>query len=222
MDFLIATHNMKKRAELQRILSPLGVNVLTADEAGIVLTDVEETGTTFEENAFLKADSGCRESGMPCIADDSGLSVDALGGEPGVYSARYAGEHGNDDKNNRKLLEKLRDVPPEKRTASFVSAVCCVFPDGRHFTVRGECHGVIGYEKRGDGGFGYDPYFLIPDLGVTAAELDAVEKNRRSHRGLALQHLAREGGFDLPIAGRATAQPQLAVRDRQVLHVPLR
>ena len=127
MDFLIATHNMKKRAELQRILSPLGVNVLTADEAGIVLTDVEETGTTFEENAFLKADSGCRESGMPCIADDSGLSVDALGGEPGVYSARYAGEHGNDDKNNRKLLEKLRDVPPEKRTASFVSAVCCVF-----------------------------------------------------------------------------------------------
>ena len=133
MDFLIATHNMKKRAELQRILSPLGVNVLTADEAGIVLTDVEETGTTFEENAFLKADSGCRESGMPCIADDSGLSVDALGGEPGVYSARYAGEHGNDDKNNRKLLEKLRDVPPEKRTASFVSAVCCVFPDGRHF-----------------------------------------------------------------------------------------
>ena len=95
---------MKKRAELQRILSPLGVNVLTADEAGIVLTDVEETGTTFEENAFLKADSGCRESGMPCIADDSGLSVDALGGEPGVYSARYAGEHGNDDKNNRKLL----------------------------------------------------------------------------------------------------------------------
>lgn len=113
MDFLIATHNMKKRAELQRILSPLGVNVLTADEAGIVLTDVEETGTTFEENAFLKADSGCRESGMPCIADDSGLSVDALGGEPGVYSARYAGEHGNDDKNNRKLLEKLRDVPPE-------------------------------------------------------------------------------------------------------------
>lgn len=127
MDFLIATHNMKKRAELQRILSPLGVNVLTADEVGIVLTDVEETGTTFEENAFLKADSGCRESGMPCIADDSGLSVDALGGEPGVYSARYAGEHGNDDKNNRKLLEKLRDVPPEKRTASFVSAVCCVF-----------------------------------------------------------------------------------------------
>ena len=133
MDFLIATHNMKKRAELQRILSPLGVNVLTADEVGIVLTDVEETGTTFEENAFLKADSGCRESGMPCIADDSGLSVDALGGEPGVYSARYAGEHGNDDKNNRKLLEKLRDVPPEKRTASFVSGGVLCFPGRQAF-----------------------------------------------------------------------------------------
>ena len=190
MDFLIATHNMKKRAELQRILSPLGVNVLTADEVGIVLTDVEETGTTFEENAFLKADSGCRESGMPCIADDSGLSVDALGGEPGVYSARYAGEHGNDDKNNRKLLEKLRDVPPEKRTASFVSAVCGVFPDGRHFTVRGDCHGVIGYEKRGDGGFGYDPLFYVGDRSF--AEFSPEEKDAVSHRGNALRKLAKE------------------------------
>ncbi|MEG2720439.1 MAG: non-canonical purine NTP pyrophosphatase, partial [Oscillospiraceae bacterium] len=104
MDFLIATHNMKKRAELQRILAPLHINVLTAEEAKIDLTDVEETGLTFEENAFLKADSGCRESGMPCIADDSGLVVDALNGEPGIFSARYAGEHGNDVKNNEKLL----------------------------------------------------------------------------------------------------------------------
>lgn len=104
---------MKKRAELQRILSPLGVNVLTADEAGIVLTDVEETGTTFEENAFLKADSGCRESGMPCIADDSGLSVDALGGEPGVYSARYAGEHGNDDKTTESFLKSSGTFRPK-------------------------------------------------------------------------------------------------------------
>ena len=109
---------MKKRAELQRILSPLGVNVLTADEAGIVLTDVEETGTTFEENAFLKADSGCRESGMPCIADDSGLAVDKLGGAPGVYSARYSGVHGDDDANNKKLLRELDGVPPEERGAA--------------------------------------------------------------------------------------------------------
>ena len=104
MDFLIATHNMKKRAELERILKPIGVRVLLAEEAGVELTDVEETGVTFEENAFLKADSGCKESGMPCIADDSGLAVDALDGAPGVYSARYAGEHGNDEKNNELLL----------------------------------------------------------------------------------------------------------------------
>ena len=147
MDFLIATHNMKKRDELQRILSPLGVHVLTADEAGVDLTDVEETGTTFEENALLKARSGCKEGKMPCIADDSGLCVDALDGAPGVYSARFAGEHGNDDKNNEKLLSLLSDVPPEKRTARFVSTVACVFPDGRELVVRGECEGKIGYES---------------------------------------------------------------------------
>lgn len=114
MDFLIATHNMKKRAELERILKPIGVRVLLAEEAGVELTDVEETGVTFEENAFLKADSGCKESGMPCIADDSGLAVDALDGAPGVYSARYAGEHGNDEKNNELLLENLSDVPADE------------------------------------------------------------------------------------------------------------
>lgn len=161
MDFLIATHNMKKRDELQRILSPLGVHVLTADEAGVDLTDVEETGTTFEENALLKARSGCKEGKMPCIADDSGLCVDALDGAPGVYSARFAGEHGNDDKNNEKLLSLLSDVPPEKRTARFVSTVACVFPDGRELVVRGECEGKIGYEKRGENGFGYDPLFYV-------------------------------------------------------------
>lgn len=111
MDFLIATHNLKKRDELARILSPLGIRVLTAEEAGVALTDVEETGQTFEENAYLKAESGCRESGLPCIADDSGLEVDALGGAPGVYSARYAGEHGNDQKNNALLLKNLQAVP---------------------------------------------------------------------------------------------------------------
>ena len=124
MDFLIATHNMKKRAELERILSPLGINVKTADELGIDLTDVEETGATFEENAKLKADSGCKESGMPCIADDSGLMVDALDGAPGVYSARFAGDHGNDEKNNDKLLDCLKDVPDDKRTAKYVACVC--------------------------------------------------------------------------------------------------
>lgn len=186
MDFLIATHNMKKRAELERILSPLGVRVLTAEEAGVDLTDVEETGTTFEENAFLKADSGCRESGMACIADDSGLMVDALDGAPGVYSARYAGVHGDDQANNNKLLENLKDVPDEKRTARFVSVVCCVFPDGKKIYARGECEGFIGHAPRGDGGFGYDPLFLLPD-GRCFGEMGAAEKDAVSHRGNALR-----------------------------------
>lgn len=187
MDFLIATHNMKKRDELQRILSPLGVHVLTADEAGVDLTDVEETGTTFEENALLKARSGCKEGKMPCIADDSGLCVDALDGAPGVYSARFAGEHGNDDKNNEKLLSQLSDVPPEKRTARFVSTVACVFPDGRELVVRGECEGKIGYEKRGENGFGYDPLFYVGER--TFAEFTPEEKDAVSHRGNALRAL---------------------------------
>ena len=153
MKFIIATHNMKKRAEMERILSPLGIEVLTAEMAGITLTDVPETGETFEENAVLKAESGCRESGMPCIADDSGLAVDFLGGAPGVYSARYSGVHGNDEANIQKLLKNLEDAPEEKRTARFVCTVCVCFPDGRKFTVCGKCEGKIGFEKHGNGGF---------------------------------------------------------------------
>ena len=190
MDFLIATHNMKKQAELQRILEPLGIRVLTADMAGIDLTDVDETGTTFEENAFLKADSGCKESRMVCVADDSGLSVDYLDGAPGVYSARYSGEHGNDKKNIEKLLSELDGVPAEKRTARFVSAVCCCFPDGRHFTVRGECEGVIAFEEHGNGGFGYDPVFLVGEK--TFGELSAEDKDKISHRGNALRKFVEE------------------------------
>lgn len=190
MDFLIATHNNKKRDELQRILSPLGITVLTADEAGVDLTDVKETGTTFEENALLKARSGAKESNMPCIADDSGLCVDALDGAPGVYSARFAGEHGNDPKNNQKLLDLLKDVPQERRTARFVSAVACVFPDGRELTVRGTCEGLIGYAPKGENGFGYDPLFYRGER--TFAELSAAEKDAVSHRGNALRSLAAE------------------------------
>ncbi len=188
MDFLIATHNLKKRDELQRILSPLGIQVLTADEAGVDLTDVEETGTTFEENALLKARSGAKEGNMPCIADDSGLCVDALDGAPGVYSARFAGEHGNDAKNNAKLLDLLKDVPKAARTARFVSAVACVFPDGRELTVRGTCEGVIGYEQKGQNGFGYDPLFYVGTR--TFAEFSPAEKDAVSHRGNALRALA--------------------------------
>lgn len=190
MDFLIATHNLKKRDELQRILSPLGIHVLTADEAGVDLTDVEETGTTFGENALLKARSGAKEGNMPCIADDSGLCVDALGGAPGVYSARYAGEHGNDAKNNAKLLDALSDVPTEKRTAQFVSCVACVFPDGRELTVQGEVKGIIGYQPKGENGFGYDPLFYVGERSF--AEFTSAEKDAVSHRGNALRKLAKE------------------------------
>ena len=193
MEYIIATHNMKKRNELARILEPLGVSVLTAEQAGVELTDVEETGETFEENARLKSQSGCKESGLPCIADDSGLMVDALNGEPGVYSARYAGEHGNDPKNNALLLEKLTDVPDEKRTARFVCAMCLLFPDGRKIETFGtSCDGYIINERRGENGFGYDPVFFAPEYGKTFSEMSMEEKNRVSHRKAALCALSEE------------------------------
>ena len=192
MDFLIATHNMKKRAELERILKPIGVRVLLAEEAGVELTDVEETGVTFEENAFLKADSGCKESGMPCIADDSGLAVDALDGAPGVYSARYAGEHGNDEKNNELLLKNLFDIPMDKRTARFRTVVTCAFPDGTYFQVDGCCEGRILRAPEGSGGFGYDPLFWYAPFEKTFASLTPEEKNAVSHRGKAMRKFAEE------------------------------
>ena len=187
MRFLLATHNMKKQAEMQRILSPLGIEVLTADMAGVELTDVDETGETFGENACLKALAGCKESGLPCIADDSGLCVDALGGAPGVYSARYSGVHGNDDANIAKLLDALKDVPEDDRTAHFACAVCVCFPDGRRLELEGRCNGKIGYKKLGNGGFGYDPVFMVGDRSF--AQFTADEKDAVSHRGNALRKL---------------------------------
>lgn len=190
IEFLIATHNMKKRDELYRILSPLGIDVKTSDQVGIEITDVEETGETFYENALLKAQSGCRESGMPCVADDSGLTVDYLVGAPGVYSARFAGVHGDDEANNQKLLKLLRDVPLEERTGRYVSVVCCVFPNGDIISARGTCEGYIGFEPRGTGGFGYDPLFVMGEK--TMAELTAEEKDAISHRGEATRLLAEK------------------------------
>ncbi len=190
LEFLIATHNMKKRDELYRILSPLGIDVKTSDQLGIEITDVEETGETFYENALLKAQSGCRESGMPCVADDSGLAVDYLVGAPGVYSARFAGKHGDDEANNQKLLKLLRDVPVEERTGRYVSVVCCVFPNGDIISARGTCEGYIGFEPVGDGGFGYDPLFVMGEK--TMAQLTAEEKDAISHRGEATRLLAEK------------------------------
>lgn len=190
MDFILATNNMKKLAEMQRILSPLGIHVVTANLLGMELEEAEETGVTFEENAHIKAAAACRSTGLPAIADDSGLEADALGNAPGVYSARYAGEHGNDEKNNQKLLSEMKDVPDEKRTGRFVCAVCCIFPDGREIMVRGECAGKIGYEPDGNGGFGYDPLFFVN--GKSFGRLTADEKDEISHRGKALRKLASE------------------------------
>lgn len=190
MDFILATNNMKKLAEMQRILSPLGINVVTAKTLGIELPEVEENGTTFEENAEIKAVSACNITNMPAVADDSGLCVDYLDGAPGIFSARFSGEHGNDEKNNDLLLEKLDGVPAEKRTAYYVCAICCVFPDGRKIVVRGECHGTIGFERDGNGGFGYDPLFVIN--GKSFGNYTPEEKDKISHRGIALCKLKNE------------------------------
>lgn len=190
MDFILATNNMKKLAEMQRILSPLGINVVTAKMLGKQLEDVEENGKTFEDNAKLKARAACKEMNMPAIADDSGLCVDYLDGAPGIFSARFAGEHGNDEKNNDLLLEKLDGVPLEKRTAHYVCAICCTFPDGREIVVRGECNGVIGFERDGHEGFGYDPLFLVD--GKAFGRYTAEEKDKISHRGNALRLLTKE------------------------------
>ena len=190
MDFLVASNNLKKREELQRILAPMGISVYLDFEAGVILNEVEETGQTFEENAMLKARSGCADSMMPCIADDSGLCIDALGGRPGVYSARYLGEDVSYPQKIAGLLEELKNIPEGKRTARFVSAVACVFPDGRSFTVRGTVEGRIGYEPRGENGFGYDPIFYVGDRAF--AEFSPEEKDAVSHRGNALRQFAEK------------------------------
>lgn len=190
MDFILATNNMKKLAEMQRILSPLGIHVVTAKMLGITLEEVEEDGQTFEDNAKIKAYAACKATNMPAIADDSGLCVDYLDGAPGIFSARFAGEHGNDELNNDLLLEKLNGVEMSKRTAYYVCAICCVFPDGREIVVRGECNGYIGFERDGNEGFGYDPLFLVD--GKAFGRYTAEEKDKISHRGNALRLLVKE------------------------------
>ncbi len=184
MDFILATKNPNKLKEMQRILMPLGITVKCEKDFDFPFEDVEENGLTFEENALLKARSAAIQSGLPAIADDSGLCVDALNGEPGIYSARYAGD-GNSDSNNDKLLKNMASVPDEKRTAKFVCAVCCYFSEDNYFFVRGECNGLIAHERHGNGGFGYDPIFIHD--GISFAELSAEEKDKCSHRGIAMR-----------------------------------
>lgn len=202
MDFILATNNMKKLAEMQRILSPLGINVVTAKMLDITLPEVVEDGDTFEANAKIKAKSACEITGLPAIADDSGLCVDYLDGYPGIYSARFANieihggecvdneKNADDEDNNNLLLKKLEGVEEDKRTAYYVCAICCIFPDGREIIVRGECHGHIGYERDGNEGFGYDPLFIIN--GKSFGKYEGEEKDKISHRGNALRKLAKE------------------------------
>lgn len=190
MKFVIATHNAHKLIELQRILTPLGIKGVTDRDLGIELPEVEETGTTFAENAYLKAASACQVTGLPAIADDSGLVVDALGGRPGVYSARYGGEEATDDDRNVLILNEMKDVPKGERSARFVASVCCVFPNGDVLRAEGTFEGEIGYAPAGENGFGYDPIFVVGDR--TSAEMSSAEKDAMSHRGNALRVFSKD------------------------------
>ena len=191
MRLIFATGNKGKMNEIREIMSD-SVPVLSRAEAG-VSTDVEEDGNSFMENSFIKARAvarTCKEKGIDdaiVLADDSGLVVDALNGEPGIYSARYLGEDTPYSIKNAKIIERLNGVSDEDRTARFVCAIACVMPDGREYSAEATYEGAIGYEERGEHGFGYDPIFYLPDRGVYSAELDPDEKNRISHRGKALR-----------------------------------
>ena len=184
-----ATNNKNKLREFKEILSPLGYQIISLKDLGLDI-EVEETGTTFEENSLIKAKAVLKAAGMAALADDSGLMVDALGGEPGIYSARYC--EGTDADRINFLLEKMKDVPDEKRTARFVSAITLMFTDGDVVTARGTCEGKIAKAPSGRNGFGYDPVFYVEQYGKTFAELTAEQKNLISHRGNALSELQKQ------------------------------
>lgn len=188
MKYIIATNNPKKLAEMERILQPLGIEAVSAKDAGVVLDEVDETGTTFAENAFIKANAAFQKTGMPAVADDSGICVDALGGRPGIFSARYCPElcH-TDEERTQRILDELEGVPDEQRGAHYTCAICCILPDGSKIEIEEICEGTIGYAFVGDGGFGYDPIFLQGEK--TFAQLSAGEKDKVSHRGKALRAL---------------------------------
>ncbi|MEV4240186.1 MULTISPECIES: RdgB/HAM1 family non-canonical purine NTP pyrophosphatase [unclassified Nocardia] len=188
---LVASRNAKKLNELRRILADAGIAGIEIVGLGDVpaYDEAPETGATFEENALAKARDGAAATGLPCVADDSGIAVDALNGMPGVLSARWSGVHGDDAANNALLLAQLGDVPDERRGAQFVSTCALVVPGGTEIVVRGEWPGVIGRKPVGDGGFGYDPLFIPTGGDITAAQLTPAEKDAVSHRGRALTQL---------------------------------
>ena len=186
-----ATGNKHKIVEIERITKQFGLDVITKAEAGVPDLDVEENGTTFEENSKIKAEAIMLATGMPAIADDSGIEVDALDGAPGVYSARFSGEDATDESNNDKLLELMKDVPDDKRGARFVSVITLCYPDGRTLVARGECPGAINRAPLGTNGFGYDPLFVPDGFDRTYAQITAEEKNDISHRAHALRKLKK-------------------------------
>ena len=185
---IFATGNEHKMVEIREILGELPVEILSMKDVGIK-ADIVENGNTFEENALIKAKEVCKLAGEMVLADDSGLEIDYLNGEPGIYSARYMGEDTSYRIKNQNLIDSLEGVPDEKRTARFVCAIAAAFPDGRSFVVRGTIEGIIGYEERGTNGFGYDPIFYLPERGVSTAEIPPEEKNSISHRGNALRKM---------------------------------
>lgn len=198
MKIVAATGNKHKIEEIESITKKFGMNVITKAEAGVGDLEVEETGTTFEENSLIKAEAIMKATGMPAIADDSGLEADALNGAPGVYSARFSGEGATDESNNAKLLKLMENIPDDERSARFVSVVTLCFPDGTVVAARGECPGTLRRSPRGDGGFGYDPLFVPVGYDKTYAEISAEEKNIISHRAKALGILRmklKETGF---------------------------
>jgi len=181
---LIGTNNPGKLAEYRTLLRGIPFDIVNPRDIGIT-ADIKETGKTFTENACLKATTLAKQTGLLTLADDSGIEVDALGGEPGVMSARYAGENATDSDRVKFLLNKMRNVPWEKRTARFRAVIAVATPEGRTYLAAGECQGYVASEPRGDNGFGYDPVFFVPELGKTMAELPPAEKHRLSHRGRA-------------------------------------
>lgn len=183
---VFATGNEGKMREVRLILQDLGFSVLSMKEAGVSL-DIEENGTTFAENAMIKARAVWEKTGGIVLADDSGLVVDYLGGEPGVYSARYLGEDTSYEIKNQAIIDRLADAKEEERTARFVSAIAAVLPDGSELVTEETVEGLIAHEPAGNGGFGYDPIFYLPEYGVTSAEIPIEKKNEISHRGKALE-----------------------------------
>ncbi len=187
-EIVIATHNPGKLREMQALLAPLGLKILSLKDFPEA-PDVPEDGTTFAENAAKKAKTVARTTGRPAIADDSGLVVKALGGRPGVFTSRFAGERTSDRNKCLRLLEEMAGIPEEQREASFVCAIAVALPEGEVKMVEGECQGRITFSPRGENGFGFDPIFLIPQLGKTLADLEPEVKNQVSHRGRALEKL---------------------------------